>query len=309
MLRYYNGRVRSKSSTPILQASIKKIGQNYLPVVQSRDEFSFGLEDYEIIRVLGKGSYAVVRLAKHKTQNIKVAIKTYDKATPQVLRNVRNEVKVLKYLDHPNIVKVLDVRQESQAVHIILEYALGSSLESFIKSRAIDLNEISKIFKQILSTVNYCHNMGVVHRDLKLTNIIIDPAKRIKIIDFGFSTITNGGLLKMFCGTPEYMAPELVSQKPYLGHKTDMWSLGVILYYMLTKTYPFVGRNEREILRKIALVGMQSLMKVPNEAVGLIKKLLAIDPNNRSFAHEALNDPWLNMSKYQAVFYEKSYER
>ena len=310
MLQISALKIRSKSFTPSLHANIKRIGTNNLPVVQTRESFDSGLTDYEFIRILGKGSFATVRLAIHKSTGEKVAIKSYEKATPQVLRNVRNEIKVLEYLDHPNIVKLLNARQENNSVHLIMEYVTGSSLENYIKTRNIDQVEAAKIFKQILNAVNYYHMAGVVHRDLKLTNILIDTARKIKIIDFGFATISNESQLKLYCGTTEFMAPEMVSKKPYCGHKVDMWALGVILYVLLTKSYPFIGRNEREILRKIALGGLHNISKIPVDAMSLIKRLLTNDPNARITAKEALNDAWLGINKYQSYhIYEKVYER
>jgi MAP/microtubule affinity-regulating kinase len=300
---------RSKSLTPSLQPTVKKISEHMQTVNQSRAEFSTGIEDYEFIRPLGKGSFGTVRLAKNRASGAKVAIKSYEKATPQVIRNIRNEVKVLSYLDHPSIVKLLDVRQDGSTVHLIMEYAQGSSLSSFIKSRGLDLQETSKIFRQILAAVCYCHQIGVVHRDLKLTNIIIDSAKRVKILDFGFAAIAHEGLLKMYCGTREFMAPEIALQKPYNGEKVDVWALGVILFVMLTKTYPFVGRNDREMLRKIALVGPQNVAKVPGEARMLVSKMLSYDPAHRVTALEAINDSFFASAKLQTYsVYDVHYE-
>lgn len=302
-----NREIRSNSFTPFLHAKIIQIG-SFLPIVQTREEFKTGLDDYEIIRVLGKGSFATVRLASHNGE--KVAIKTYEKATPNVIRNARNEIKVLKYLDHSGIVKLLDVRQDPNRIHLVLEYVVGSSLENYVKTKQISQTEAAKIFKQIITSVNYLHMKGVVHRDLKLSNIIIDSRKKVKIIDFGFSAIANENELKMYCGTNEFMAPEMISHKPYNGKQIDMWALGVILYVILTKTHPFVGRNEREILRKIVLGGLSNTVKLPGESVFLVKRLLCIDPNQRITAQEALNDPWLGIGRYQSVhIYEKYYER
>ena len=303
-------KLRSKSFTPSLQPKINRIGGAHLPVVQTREEFGIGLEDYDIIRVLGKGSYATVRLATYKPKGEKVAIKTYEKATPHVLRNARNEIKVLKYLAHPNIVKLLDVRQENNKLHLIMEYISGSSLDSYVKTRSPDQHDSAKIFKQILTTVNYMHMAGVVHRDLKLSNILIDSRKKVMVIDFGFAVIVQENDLKLYCGTTEFMAPEMVSQKPYNGQKVDMWALGVILYLLLTKAYPFVGRNEREILRKIVLGGLPNFSKISNEAAHLVKRLLCINPASRMSALDALSDPWLGLAKYQSFYtYEKQYER
>ena len=282
---------RTRSLTPLLNIKLKNSYNDLLPLVQSKENFAIGIEDYEVIRVLGKGSYATVRLGIYKPKGDKVAIKSYEKAKPQVLKNIKNEINVLRYLDHPNILKLFDVRHDNKGIHLVLEYVVGSSLENYLKIKSPNQAEIVKIFKQILSAVNYCHSIGVIHRDLKLSNILIDSGKRIKIIDFGFSRITDGSPLKLFCGTPEYMAPEIASHKAYNGYKVDVWALGVILFVLLTKSYPFSGRNEREILRKIALGCFNNIVKIPNEAISLVKKLLLVDPLLRISAQEALNDP------------------
>jgi MAP/microtubule affinity-regulating kinase len=298
---------RSRSFTPSLLPDIRKIGQSNQPVSQQREKFESGLSDYEIIRQLGKGSFGIVYLAKSKLDNTRVAIKSYEKTTPQLLKNVQNEVKVLKILEHPNIVKLLDVRQEPTSIHLILEYIAGSSLESFVKSRQLDSTECKKIFKQILSALNYCHSLGVAHRDLKPSNILIDSGKKIKIIDFGFASLKADSQLKFYCGTPEFMAPELMMQKAYYGQKVDVWALGVILFFLVSKKYPFVGRNERDLLKKVTMVGVQNNLKIPSEVFGLIRRMLTVDPNHRISTAEAIKDLWLGISKYQSyIKYERS---
>jgi serine/threonine protein kinase len=287
--------ITSRSITPLIY--VKKLKSIEFAEILCKEEFQIGLNDYELLRVLGKGSYAVVRLAMHKQTKKKVAIKSYEKISPLIKRNVSNEIKVLKHLDHPNIIKLIDIRQDTKGLHLIMEYAVGGSLDNYSKTRSLDTKESVKIMKQVLCAVNYFHSLGVVHRDLKLSNIIIDSSKRIKIIDFGFATFTNGAELKLYCGTPEFMAPEMVSQSPYNGKKVDIWALGVIFYVLITKTYPFTGRNEREIFRKITLGGLHNLSKVPSDLQILLKKLLCIDPSLRISAPEALNDPYLEYYK------------
>lgn len=297
---------RSQSFTPSLHPIVNKIAPVLQPVSQSKEVFVNGLEDYEIIRQLGRGSFATVYLAKDKKLEFRVAIKSYEKATPQVVRNVHNEIKVLRSLDHPNIVKLLDVRQESNSIHLVLEYVQGGSLENFVKTRNVDLQESNKIFKQILSTVQYCHSLGVVHRDLKPSNILIDASKKVKIIDFGFASLKGDFQLKLYCGTPEFMAPELIERKPYDGQKVDMWALGVILHFILTKKYPFVGRNEREILKKVTMAGLQNTIKIPKEALGILQRLLSRDPAFRLSASDALKDLIFGLSKHHSYISPKT---
>lgn len=304
MIRKIQG--RSQSFTPSLHPIVNKIAPVLQPVSQRKEDFVFGLEDYEIIRQLGRGSFATVYLAKDKKLEFRVAVKSYEKATPQVLKNVQNEINVLRSLDHPNIVKLLDVRQENNSIHLVLEYVQGGSLENFVKTRNLDLQESNKIFKQILSAIQYCHSLGVVHRDLKPSNILIDASKKIKIIDFGFASSKGDYQLKLYCGTPEFMAPELIERKPYDGQKVDMWALGVILHFILTKKYPFVGRNEREILKKVTMAGLQNTIKIPKEALGMLQRLLSRDPTYRISANEALKDLIFGLSKHHSYISQKN---
>jgi len=221
------------------------------------------LENYRFERILGQGSYAVVKLAFDKNTSEKVAIKTYEKlrlSDPRKMKNVRREISILQGVSHPNIIQLYSafetIRQVFfilfnfllkiyQKIHLVMEYVGKTSLHSFLKSksnRQLTEQEARAIFTQICSGISYCHSKHIVHRDIKLENILLDDYNNVKIIDFGFSIcIDPDKKLNVFCGTPSYMAPEIVAKLYYKGAAADVWALGILLYAMLCGRFPFRG--------------------------------------------------------------------
>ena len=182
-------------------------------------------------------------------------------------------------------------------MYLIMEIVKGRSLHSYLKSksgRKLPPAEVKRLFRQIISGIAYCHERNITHRDIKLENLLLDEFNNIKIIDFGFSTcVSQGQKLKIFCGTPSYMCPEIVQKREYEGPPADMWSLGVLLYAMLCGCFPFKGFNDRDLYRKIA----RGIFTIPDwvnkDAKRLIIKLLQVDPKKRLGAASVLKDPFL----------------
>ncbi len=200
-----------------------------------------------IFTQIGHGCSAAVKEAVHIPTNEHVALKIYEKSalSDTLKRNsVLREIHVLETLDHPNIVKIYDCIDTGKQVVIVMECVLGQSLKDYLADIAdhkLPEKEGAAMFLQIVSAVNYCHAKGVSHRDLKLENILLGTDMRtVKLIDFGFSIwVKKEGKLKVFCGTPTYMAPEIISRPEYEGPPTDVWALGVILYVLLCGQFPF----------------------------------------------------------------------
>eukprot|EP00392_Amoebophrya_sp_AT5.2_P000944 g946.t1 len=238
------------------------------------------IHDYIIGKQIGQGAYATVRLAVHKPSGKKVAIKIYEKSRlldPQRRKSVRREIRVMDRLSHPNIVKFYEVADTSRQVFLVLEYVNGGSLHYLLKKRANRrLSEIDArmIFSQVCAGIRYCHERLVVHRDIKLENVLVqypdkavahnqnlaltssghlDPRQLVvKLIDFGFaSLVVPGKKLRVFCGTPSYMAPEIIQRKEYGGYCVDIWALGILLYAMLFGQFPFRGQSDKELYKKI----------------------------------------------------------
>jgi calcium-dependent protein kinase len=218
-------------------------------------------EVYSLIKVLGKGKFGTVRKAVHKTHlDLYVAIKTISKneklfSTKALLQ----EIAILRGIDHPNIIKFYDLFEEPTVVHIVMEYCSGGELfDRIIEKGSLSEHEAARIMYKIVGAVNHLHLLGVCHRDLKPQNVLFENLAEdaeMKLIDFGLSSVTARSLkgakdMHTFVGTPYYIAPEVL-----LGDytvKCDVWSLGVIVYVMLTGNYPFDGESCQEIYRKVS---------------------------------------------------------
>lgn len=260
-----------------------------------------GLVNYTLGKVLGQGAYAIVKQAVHKQSKLTTAVKTYDKCSlldPRKRRNVKREIEILEKLNHPHIIKLLETVDAPRQLHLVMEYAGGCSLHRYLKrrpTRRLEEHEAKRIFKQVTSAISYCHDLDISHRDIKLENILLDETNEVKVIDFGFSTcMPSDKKMKLFCGTPSYMAPEIVLRKEYAGNPADIWALGVLLFALLSGTFPFKGTTERELYRKIA----RGIFEIPGHITGapraLIKKMLTVDPDRRPSSSCILADAWFS---------------
>lgn len=250
---------------------------------------------------LGKGAFGDVWLVIYKQTQQKRAMKHIkkDKIIKEDEDNMFAEVNILKELDHPNIVKLHELYQDTRNYYLITEYLEGgelfqkiTDLKSFSEKMAADF------MKQILSAVMYCHERKIVHRDLKPENILLEskkPGANLKVIDFGTSKkLVGDQKLKKRLGTPYYIAPEVLKRD--YNEKCDVWSCGVILYIMLCG-YPPFGGYDQEILQNIEIgkfeFDPEDWGKISEDAKNLIKKMLEKDPNKRISAKDAYNDPWI----------------
>ena len=267
---------------------------------------------YSREKVIGKGSFGIVYLVKHRQLHKYFAmkiIKKYNRSKTEE-ESLKNEINILKRLDHPNILKINDFYSTKENYYIITEHCQEGELFNEIKLYA-PFSEplVGYYMKQILKAVCYCHSMNVIHRDLKPENILIVKRSKngchpIKIIDFGTATIFSKDKKEnSVIGSSYYIAPEVLSRN--YSEKCDMWSCGVIMYILLTGKPPFGGINDEEILLKVKK-GKFDLAKYPwgvisNEAKDLIKKLIEVDPTKRLSAEDALQHPWFELTKLKAV--------
>ena len=268
------------------------------PTRELNDITASNIDSYEMGKILGQGAYAVVRVCTHLNEKIKYAIKSYDKyklKEPHRRKNIRREIEIMKMLDHPNIVKMREAVKSHKHVHIVQEYFPGFSLGNYLKSRVskkLPENEARKVFRQVLGAIDYLHGLNISHRDIKLDNILIDTKLNIKVIDFGFSSLDDTKS-KTFCGTPSYMAPEIVTRREYLPQKADIWALGVILYIILSGSFPFRAGNDKELYAKIT-EGIKELPEsIPSAPKRLISKMLSQNPYKRPHTKELLNELWV----------------
>ena len=261
--------------------------------------FNGKIEDYSITKELGKGSYAVVKLAMHKITKQKYAIKIYKKELlldPQKRNTVKNEINILKQLDHINIMKLYEVIDTSKYLYLVLEYIKGISLLEVIKNEKnhyIEQNKAIKIFLQVVKGISYCQSKNISHRDIKLENILVLEDDTIKIIDFGFAIKSNkDSYQKFFCGTPSYMPPEIVNKEKYIPQYSDIWSLGVLLYTMLYGRFPFRAKEEDKLFQLIneGNIIFPDDIFVKENIKKLIKKIINVDPKLRPTTEEIIND-------------------
>ncbi|XP_075060380.1 serine/threonine-protein kinase MARK1 isoform X3 [Mixophyes fleayi] len=207
--------------------------------------------NYRLLKTIGKGNFAKVKLARHVLTGREVAVKIIDKTqlNPTSLQKLFREVRIMKILNHPNIVKLFEVIETEKTLYLIMEYASGGEVFDYLVAHGrMKEKEARAKFRQIVSAVQYCHQKCIVHRDLKAENLLLDADMNIKIADFGFSNeFTIGNKLDTFCGSPPYAAPELFQGKKYDGPEVDVWSLGVILYTLVSGSLPFDGQNLKTV--------------------------------------------------------------
>lgn len=255
--------------------------------------------NYILEQRIGQGTYGEVRLATNKITNQKVAIKTIEKhsiKTERQRKRLQREVRILRLLHHPYIVKVLDVIETPLAVYIVMEYASGGELFDYlVVNKRLKEREARHFFRQIISAVEYCHGHFVIHRDLKPENLLIDENNNIKIIDFGFTNIyKKDSLLDTFCGSPYYAAPEMIMAKKYTGPEVDIWSLGIILYAMVCGSLPFDDANIKLLHKKITSGYYFSPKYLSKKLNHLISRMIVVDPLQRATLDEIKSHPWVN---------------
>ena len=238
------------------------------------------LNEYTLYEHLGAGAFGLVQKVKHKSSGQIRAMKIIKKSSRYSNKNLK-EIENLKLLNHPNIVKLYEYYFDRKNIYIITEYCEGGELFDKIKERNTYFSEkdAAKILKAVLQAVAYCHSMGVVHRDLKPENILLEgnDFEHIKLIDFGTSTVINKN--KKFnerLGTAYYIAPEVLSKN--YDEKCDLWSVGVIMYILLTGEPPFNGKNDDEIIKNVKTQSInyesKKLRHVSIEGKDLLKKFL-----------------------------------
>ena len=261
-------------------------------------------------KTVGKGNFAKVKLAVHVATNVEVAIKIIDKSNlnEDSLVKLWREVRIMKVMDHPNIVKLIEVIDTDSTMYLVLEYAAGGEVFDYLVAHGrLKEKEARLKFRQILSAVEYCHARGCVHRDLKAENLLLDKDMNIKIADFGFANLYSAGTkLDTFCGSPPYAAPELFQGKRYDGPEVDVWSLGVILYTLVSGSLPFDGSNLKELRERVLRGKYRIPFYMSTECEQLLKKFLFIVPSKRISLRACMNEEWINMGVEQIAPYENS---
>ncbi|KPJ17560.1 Serine/threonine-protein kinase MARK2 [Papilio machaon] len=253
---------------------------------------------YKLLKTIGKGNFAKVKLAKHVPTGKEVAIKIIDKTqlNPGSLQKLFREVRIMKMLDHPNIVKLFQVIETEKTLYLVMEYASGGEVFDYLVLHGrMKEKEARAKFRQIVSAVQYCHQKRIIHRDLKAENLLLDGEMNIKIADFGFSNeFTPGSKLDTFCGSPPYAAPELFQGKKYDGPEVDVWSLGVILYTLVSGSLPFDGSTLRELRERVLRGKYRIPFYMSTDCENLLKKFLVLNPAKRASLENIMRDKWMN---------------
>lgn len=271
--------------------------------------------DYEFIKEIGTGAYSKVYKARHKATKATRCVKKLSKKelSEEEKDKLVQEVAILKNLDHPNIVKVLEFYQNAKYFFIVTEYLEGGELfERIMEWQTFNEQQATKTMEQILSAVLYLHRQGFIHRDLKPENLIfetMDANSLIKVIDFGTScAYEKGDKLKKKLGTPYYIAPEVLKRN--YDEKCDVWSAGVIMYILLCGYPPFNGGDDKEIFNKV-LSGKfdfpdEDWGHISKEAKDLIKQMLTYDSSKRISCANTLQHSWFKLKMTKVVSENKS---
>ncbi|KAF3542676.1 hypothetical protein DY000_02001182 [Brassica cretica] len=236
---------------------------------------------YEIGRTIGEGNFAKVKLGYDTTNGTYVAVKIIDKALviqKGLQSQVQREIRTMKLLNHPNIVQIHEVIGTKTKICIVMEYVAGGQLSDKLCKHKMKESDARKLFQQLIDAVDYCHNRGVYHRDLKPQNLLLDSKGNLKVSDFGLSAVPKSGdMLSTACGSPCYIAPELIMNKGYSGAAVDVWSCGVILFELLAGYPPFDDHTLVVLYKKI----LRADYTFPPAFTGAQKKLIfnILDPN------------------------------
>ncbi|XP_066502391.1 serine/threonine-protein kinase MARK2 isoform X2 [Hoplias malabaricus] len=255
--------------------------------------------NYRLLKTIGKGNFAKVKLARHVLTGKEVAVKIIDKTqlNSSSLQKLFREVRIMKLLNHPNIVKLFEVIETEKTLYLVMEYASGGEVFDYLVAHGrMKEKEARAKFRQIVSAVQYCHQKCIVHRDLKAENLLLDADMNIKIADFGFSNeFTLGNKLDTFCGSPPYAAPELFQGKKYDGPEVDVWSLGVILYTLVSGSLPFDGQNLKELRERVLRGKYRIPFYMSTDCENLLKKFLILNPTKRGSLEQIMKDRWMNV--------------
>ncbi|TMW92295.1 hypothetical protein EJD97_013232 [Solanum chilense] len=257
------------------------------------------MERYELGRLLGQGTFAKVHHARDVKTSMNVAIKIIDKekiVKVGMIDQIKCEISAMKLVRHSNIVQLYEVMASKKKIYCVMEYVKGGELYNKVSKGKLKEDVARKLFQQLISAIDFCHSRGVYHRDLKPENLLLDENGNLKISDFGLSALADSkcqdGLLHTKCGTPAYVAPEVISKRGYDGAIADIWSCGVILYVLLAGYLPFQDSKLMEMYRKIGKAEFKCPNWFPPDARRLISKILNPNPSTRISISKIMENSW-----------------
>lgn len=250
------------------------------------------LGPYSLLNKIGEGGFSQVWRGIHRTTKMNVAIKVINKYREDLkMEQVYREIDNMKLLDHPYIAKMYEVIEQGKNVYIIMEYLENGTLhQEIVKNGPLEETKARKYLLQLLEAVKYIHDHDLIHRDIKAENILIDRNSNIRLTDFGFSNSMS--VAKTVCGSPSYVSPEMITNSDYNG-KTDIWSIGILLYFMLAGFYPFVSSSITKLMHVIVNSKLVFGNSIGQTAQDLITQMLTKDQNVRISIDKIMKHQWI----------------
>lgn len=253
---------------------------------------------YQLRGTIGSGAFATCKLAYRPDLDIYYACKIIARQRLDQLSDktrFEQEIRIQQELRHPRIVQLYDLYKDALNYYVLMEYCPNGELLSYIvQRRRVPENEAKVFFKNIMDGLLFIHSLGIAHRDLKPENVLLDLEGHAKISDFGLGKYVGcDGLTSTSCGSPCYVAPEVLTEKVYNAYKCDMWSCGVILYVMVTGQIPWARRNHIELFEQIKCCSYRIPAFVSGDCAELIRGLMTLDPQKRLTIEQVLAHPWM----------------
>ncbi|KAL5196494.1 hypothetical protein ABZP36_000006 [Zizania latifolia] len=263
---------------------------------------------YELGVLLGRGASAKVYLARDLHTGRDVAIKSFPNPrhgggeSPRRPAHIEREAAILRRLRHRHVTRLHEILATRKKVHFVLDLAAGGELFSLLGASGRMTEDLARhYFRQLISAVRYCHSRGVYHRDIKPENLLLDDAGDLKVADFGLGAFAGGSLHHTLCGTPAYVAPEILSRKGYHPAKVDIWSCGVVLFVLAAGYLPFNDASLVNMYRKIYAGKFRCPSWFSPELRCLVRRILDPNPNTRIDTEEIINHPWFRQDASQGA--------
>ncbi|KAG2684013.1 hypothetical protein I3760_10G059800 [Carya illinoinensis] len=265
---------------------------------------------FEVGKLLGHGTFAKVYHARNVNTQESVAIKVIDKE--KILKvgltaHIKREISILRRVRHPNIVRLFEVMATKSKIYFVMEFVRGGELFNKVSKGRLKEDVARKYFQQLISAVSFCHSRGVFHRDLKPENLLLDDNGDLKVSDFGLSTVSDqirqDGLFHTFCGTPAYVAPEVLGGKGYEASKVDIWSCGVVLFVLMAGYLPFHDQNIMAMYKKIYKGEFRCPRWFSPSLTRLLTRLLDTNPETRITIPDIMENKWFKKGFKHIKFY------